>query len=128
MAIYLLHFSSKLAHSQHYLGFCVDNDPSDRLTTHLQRTKGAKIVKAAIQAGLGVEVALIIPDADRTFERKLKNRGGAGRWCPICGVNSRPVPRFHPDVMPTVFGGSRRFRLTRQVVGTTSPVEIKEAA
>lgn len=112
MAIYLLHFSDKLAHSQHYIGFCVDNDPSDRLTTHLQGTRGAKIVKAAIRAGLGVELALIIPDADRNFERKLKNRGGAGRWCPICAVNSRPVPRFDPNVAPKLFGvGLGRFRI-----------------
>jgi len=103
MAIYLLHFSKKLAHAQHYLGFCVDNDPSDRLAAHIRGKKGAKIVKAAMAAGIGVELALIIPDGDRNFERKLKNRADVSRWCPVCAVNKRPIPRFHPDVEPKVF-------------------------
>lgn len=95
MAVYLLHFHRRLAHSQHYLGWTHDNDVTARLKTHANASgKGAKIVAGAIKAGIGFDLALIIPDVDRNFERWLKNLKMANRFCPLCsGERRRAVPR-----------------------------------
>ncbi len=80
--IYLLHFSSKLHHAGHYLGYT--DDRPGRLERHLSRD-GARIVRAAIDAGLGIELARTWgPGVDRTLERILKNRKQNSIYCPIC--------------------------------------------
>lgn len=100
MTVYLLHFEKPLAHAAHYLGFCEDSDVSDRVAKH-GKASGSKLLSACNRAGIGFHLALVIPGADRNFERKLKNRGGAGRWCPHCAVNTRPIPQFNPGA-PTI--------------------------
>lgn len=101
MTVYLLHFEKPLAHSSHYLGFCVEADPSKRLTTH-GTSKGARILRACRAAGIDYRLAVIIPGADRTFERKIKNRKSAPQWCPCCGLNTRPVPVFDKTRPPII--------------------------
>jgi len=56
--------------------------------------RGSPLVKAAGAAGSRVEIAHVIVGADRSFERKIKNRGSAGKWCRLCGRHERPVPRM----------------------------------
>jgi hypothetical protein len=90
MSIYLLHIDPPLKHARHYIGFC-EGDPEDRLKQHLSG-RGSPLIKAAVAAGSSITIAHVIPDGDRTMERRLKNRGGAARWCPVCGVNTRPLP------------------------------------
>jgi hypothetical protein len=94
MAVYLLHIEPSYQHAGHYIGFCEEDDPSRRLERHLSG-RGSPLIKAAVGAGCKVELAHFIPGADRNFERKIKNRGSARRWCPICGTNERPVPHCH---------------------------------
>lgn len=89
MAVYLLCFSRKLAHAKHYLGWCKDNDVSQRVAKH-RSGQGARLVRAAINQGIEVRLAHVIPDADRNFERKLKNRKDVSRWCPVCARNRDP--------------------------------------
>jgi len=91
--VYLLHFDKPFGHARHYLGYTEDDDPSRRVQEHLSGGHRANpLVKAAVAAGRKVELAHFIPGADRTFERKLKNWGGKAKWCPLCGVNTRPLP------------------------------------
>lgn len=98
MAVYLLCFSEAISHSKHYLGFAVDNDVSARIAKH-RSGQGLRICRAAAKRGIEIRLAVVIPDADRNFERKLKNQKMANRWCPLCAVDAkrrRKVPIFTP--------------------------------
>lgn len=83
--VYLLHFSSKFKHAQHYIGYTEDEHS---LTTRLEyhrSGKGSKLLKAVTGAGIDVVVARTWSDGTRDFERKLKNQKNArSRLCPIC--------------------------------------------
>ncbi len=79
--VYLLHFDQKFSHAQHYVGFTTDLDK--RLDKH-QRGTGSKLCRAIKLAGIGFQLARTWEGVDRAFERKLHNRHGSGRFCPIC--------------------------------------------
>lgn len=81
--IYLLHFDTPLAHAQHYLGTCREDRLDARLLEHARGT-GAKIVAAAIRAGITVRLARTIPDVHHAVERDLKRRTAMKKLCPIC--------------------------------------------
>lgn len=80
--VYLIHLEQKLAHAQHYLGF-VEKDLNKRIARH-KSGQGAKMLRAANQAGIKWEVVRTWPDGDRTFERSLKNRKNTRCLCPTC--------------------------------------------
>lgn len=80
--VYLIHFEKKYKHSQHYLGF-VEGDLEQRLKRHRSGT-GAKLLKVITDAGINWSVVRVWEDADRTFERKLKNRKNTPYLCPLC--------------------------------------------
>src|SRR5882762_4293587 len=96
MTVYLLHITPSYQHAGHHIGFCEEEDPSRRFERHLSG-RGSPLIKAAIAAGCKVHVAHHFPGANRSFERKLKNRGSARRWCPSCDVKSRPLPVCVPE-------------------------------
>ena len=79
--IYLIHFDSPFKHAKHYLGWAKDLDA--RLEHHRNGT-GANLMRVLKEHGIGWVVARLWHDADRNYERSLKNRGGASRLCPIC--------------------------------------------
>jgi predicted GIY-YIG superfamily endonuclease len=86
--VYLLHFynpitgqSARLAHAAHYMG--MSEDVSARLAEH-GTPRGAKLTRAAHNAGLCWVVAKTWVGG-RRLERKLKSRKNAPRQlCPIC--------------------------------------------
>ena len=83
--IYLLHFEPRYRHAGHYTGFTQRADLFDRLDEHAAGgSASSPLVRAAIAAGCVVYLARVYPTGDRSFERRLKNRGGAARHCPIC--------------------------------------------
>jgi hypothetical protein len=86
--VYLIHFHRSYAHARHYVGF-VDGGP-DRLAERIERHRrgdGARLMEVVTEAGIGWDVVRTW-DGGRDLERKLKNRHGAGRFCPCC--NNRP--------------------------------------
>ena len=82
---YLLHFECELHGAQHYLGWSVHI--ARRLRQHLTGG-GARLVRQALRAGIGVELVRVWITADRTQERVLKRRGPKSQ-CPKC--------RKHPE-------------------------------
>ncbi|MGW0807977.1 hypothetical protein [Nonomuraea sp. NPDC002799] len=84
--VYLLHFDRPYKHARHYIGW-TPGDLNRRLRQHRSGT-GARLMKVITAAGIGFVVARVW-DGGRNLERSLKNRGGASRCCPLCGV----VPR-----------------------------------
>jgi len=79
--VYLIHFEKPLAHSSHYIGWA--SNLEGRLWHHHNGT-GARILAAANENGIKWHVVEVWPNEDRYFERQLKNRKGASRFCPVC--------------------------------------------
>jgi predicted GIY-YIG superfamily endonuclease len=87
--VYLIHFETKYKHSGHYLGYV-----SRRLDKRLQKHKwglGARLLQVLKENGIRWKLVRVWVDGDRVLERKLKQRGGAARICPVC--NSR-IPQL----------------------------------
>lgn len=80
--LYLLHIEPAYRHARHYLGFTT-LDTEERITRHI-KGHGSPLVKAALAAGCEITLAKTWPNADRNFERRLKNRGSSTRYCPLC--------------------------------------------
>lgn len=78
--VYLIHFDTPYRHAQHYIGWA-SNLPA-RLAEH-RAGNGARLMKVIADAGITWTVAQTWPGG-RDLERKLKDRHGAGRFCPIC--------------------------------------------
>lgn len=81
--VYIIQFDRPLGNERHqaryYVGWCRENTLEARLNHH-RRGTGAAITRAAAERGIGFEVVLTIPGADRTFERKIKNQKNTARF------------------------------------------------
>lgn len=84
MSVYLIHLERPLAHSQHYIGYTSSMRTIAARTEHHRAGTGSKFLAAVSRAGITFAIARTWKDGDRTFERKLKNRNGAKRFCPVC--------------------------------------------
>lgn len=78
--IYLLHFDQPFGHARHYMGWASNLEA--RLHHHENGT-GANLLKHVRRAGITWSLARTW-SGDRYEERRLKNRGGHTRKCPIC--------------------------------------------
>lgn len=84
--VYLLHFHAPFGHAKHYTGWSANL--SLRLAEHASG-HGARLTEVVAAAGISWTLARTWPNVTRTYERKLKNQGGAARRCPLCGVKPR---------------------------------------
>jgi hypothetical protein len=80
--VYLLHFAEPFGHARHYLGWAGPGNLSTRLAHHAAGT-GANLMRHVGKAGIAWELSRTWP-GDRRLERRLKNRGGHARLCPVC--------------------------------------------
>lgn len=81
---YLLHFRTPISPdhtAQHYIGWAEDVDR--RIAEH-RAGRGARLTQVAKERGIDFAVVRIWEHAERTTERKLKNRHNAPKLCPIC--------------------------------------------
>jgi hypothetical protein len=78
--------------AQHYTGFAEGGARAlvRRLAEH-GTASGARFLYVARQAGITWELARTW-EGTRAYERSLKNRGSARRYCPLCGIVPRPAP------------------------------------
>jgi len=84
---YLLHFDGKVHGAQHYLGWSVHI--ARRFRQHL-KGDGARLIRQALRAGIGVELVRVWTSADRKQERVLKLRAPKS-YCPKCRTRPEPV-------------------------------------
>ncbi|MFB4266748.1 hypothetical protein [Nonomuraea sp. GTA35] len=84
--VYLLHFDRPYKHARHYIGW-TSGDLTWRLRQH-RNGRGARLLQVITAEGIGFVVARLW-DGGRNLERSLKNRGGASRACPLCGITPR---------------------------------------
>jgi predicted GIY-YIG superfamily endonuclease len=79
--VYLAHFSTKLHHCHHYVGFATDL--GQRLAQHRAGT-GARLMEVVKQLGIEWKLVRVWP-GDRRLERLLKRRKNTPRrLCPVC--------------------------------------------
>ncbi|WP_327590098.1 hypothetical protein OHA25_25965 [Nonomuraea sp. NBC_00507] len=84
--VYLLHFDRAYKHARHYIGW-TPGDLTRRLRQHRNGT-GARLLQVITAEGIDFAVARVWTGG-RNLERSLKNRGGASRSCPLCGITPR---------------------------------------
>lgn len=87
--VYLLHFTKPYKHARHYVGWA--SDLNHRLVEH-RAGHGARLLEVVQQAGISWTLARTWTGT-RAIERKLKQRGGASRYCPTCGIH--PLRKRH---------------------------------
>jgi predicted GIY-YIG superfamily endonuclease len=78
--VYLLHFSKRYHHAQHYLGW-TESLPQ-RMKAHYAG-QGARLLEVVSQAGIDFDVVRTW-EGDRQMERALKNRKSSALLCPLC--------------------------------------------
>jgi predicted GIY-YIG superfamily endonuclease len=100
--IYLLHFDQPFKHARHYSGWTERDDVQERLAEHASG-RGSKLMAAVVAAGITWRLAAVVL-GDRYEERRLKNRGGASRRCPICREESRTVNDLNGGVSNGIQG------------------------
>jgi len=81
--VYLLHFKQPYKHARHYIGFVTSKHNLSLRLDHHKNGSGARLMQVLAEAGIEFELAATW-EGDRNLERKLKNRHGASRFCPIC--------------------------------------------
>ena len=92
MTVYVICIDPPYLHARHYIGF-TDRTVDERLDDHRAcNTRGSPLLKAAIEHGSTLHLVHVYDGATRKFERKLKNRKDATRWCPRCGRRQK-IPR-----------------------------------
>lgn len=85
---YLIHFSRKLHHAGHYIGFT--NNLPRRMNEHLTNSPtGAKLLRALNPLGIEWEVVRVwdAPEwsnGGHALELALKRRKKASDFCPVC--------------------------------------------
>ena len=81
--VYVIHFKSKFHHAQHYVGYCAPGKLLARIKRHMDG-HGSKLMRAVTEAGIEWNVVHVWDDADRAFERSLKNKKKTRSFCPAC--------------------------------------------
>lgn len=106
--VYLLHLDRPLGNpgnrtgqADHYLGSAWS--VTERQATETSARCDVAILRAARAAGIGWRVVRCWP-GDRKLERRLKDRGGASRLCPACGITPAG-PWWETDGMDEMRGG-----------------------
>ena len=83
--VYLVHFSRKLHHAGHYVGY---TDNLIRRIAEHRTGKGARLLAACNDKNIDWRIARTwtFPNAisARTWERHIKRQHNTPRWCPVC--------------------------------------------
>jgi hypothetical protein len=92
--VYLIHFAEGLPITgnrcaQHYIGYTGDYASLLWRLGHHRQGSGSRLMRAVGDKGIDWVVARVWEEGDRYFERRLKRRSNAPRYCPICAVQRR---------------------------------------
>src|SRR5688572_11787332 len=89
--VYLLHFDRPYKHARHYTGWTLHLE--ERLAEHAAG-HGARLLAVVREAGINWTLARTWKGT-RHRERRIKNQGGASRFCPMCGITPQPERPLH---------------------------------
>jgi predicted GIY-YIG superfamily endonuclease len=82
VTVYLIHFSEKYEHAQHYIGSTKNLD--QRIAQHCSGASNVPLMLAVKDAGISWRVVRTWPDVERSFEFQLKKRHKSWQLCPVC--------------------------------------------
>lgn len=87
--VYIIHFSQRLSNrARHYVGFVYGDSLADvkhRFREHVTGQKnGAKIIKAALAAGISLKITRIYHAVDMDIEKRIKRQKNTWKHCPVC--------------------------------------------
>lgn len=94
LAVYLIHFTHPISPNhtcQHYIGWA-PHWPTRIMEHRAGGSDAARLCQVAKERGIDFVVARIWADGDRALERRLKNRHGAARFCPVCRGEMELLP------------------------------------
>lgn len=98
--VYILHFSKKVHHAQHYVGFVQSKDNLyNRITKHWKGKSKVALMKKVSELKTPFVVSKIYLGVNQDFERSLKNKKKTRLFCPVCQrVHYLPseLPWFSP--------------------------------
>ena len=95
--VYILHLNRPHHHAKHYVGFTM-NTVEGRLNHH-RRGIGSKFLKAVMGTGNNFELVRIFENADRHFERWVKDQKQTEGFCPVCAERRQVTLRTPRDVV-----------------------------
>jgi predicted GIY-YIG superfamily endonuclease len=78
--VYLLCFDAPYKHAKHYLGSTTD---LERCLSEHEQGRHGRLTQVLHEHGITFTLARTWA-GDKQLERRLKNRGGARRLCPLC--------------------------------------------
>jgi predicted GIY-YIG superfamily endonuclease len=109
--VYLIHAERKLAHSQHYIGFCT-RGLETRIAYH-RRGDGNPMLRAMNEAGIPWNVVRVWRGVDRNFERKIKNyRNATKLLCPVCRQEGRKILNRHARIIGVLMDAEKKGAIT----------------
>jgi hypothetical protein len=117
--VYILHFSEKIYHAQHYVGFCQKLNPNlyNRIEKHWKGKSRVALMKKVSRKKINFVVAKIYLGVNQDFERDLKNKKKSSLYCPVCrGEHYLPenLPWFDPK--DHMLGGIEKFVIEAEVI------------
>ena len=104
--IYLIHSSVPIggkgrASARHYLGYTADGNLEQRMAQHLSGHSKVGVIKAFLENGGKLTIAMLWPDGGPSLEKYLKKGGHFNALCPLCLQESgKPLPRTLPEFRP----------------------------
>lgn len=102
-----MHLDPPFKHARHYTGYTPDKTVKRRVEEHLTGgPKGSPLIRAAMKAGCKVTLAKEFKGQGRDFERWIKARKDIRRWCPCCGLKTKPIPK--PENMSQAFKDGKK--------------------
>ena len=87
--VYIVHFSDRLSNrARHYVGFVYGDQAADvmhRFREHVTGSRnGAKIIKAALAAGISLKVTRVYQAVGIDIEKRIKRQKNTWKHCPVC--------------------------------------------
>lgn len=100
--IYLIHSSVPIggngrAGARHYLGFTADGNLEQRMAHHLSGKSKVGVIKAFLENGGKLTIAMLWPDGGPSLEKYLKKGGHFDALCPLCLQEKGKTP---PKTLP----------------------------
>lgn len=89
-SVYVIHFDEPFHHARHYVGWTAGDDVDERMLRHT-RGNGSRLLRAVNGEGIGWTVVRVWHNADRHFERWIKEQKQTAGFCPVCSEQPRKV-------------------------------------
>jgi len=88
--VYIIHFDEPFHHARHYVGWTESADVDSRMERH-GKGNGSRLMRAVSGEGIQWRIVRVFYNADRHFERWIKEQKQTSTFCPVCSEKPRQV-------------------------------------